>query len=90
MYVKFVHTADGAFTSYYDLVQVVTVPIVGCGFSEEETLQSDMNYDGESDDLDLTHLVDQWDCQCAAADMNLDGDVDEDDLAEYVGHYVVE
>ena len=49
-----------------------------------------MNYDGESNDLDLTQFVDRWDCQCAAADMNMDGVVDESDLAEYVGHYMEE
>lgn len=90
MYIKFVHTANGPFTSYYDLVQAVTVQPVNCQLPEVETLQSDMNYDGESNDIDLAHFVDRWDCQCAAADMNLDGVVDEADLAAYVGHYMEE
>lgn len=92
---KLVHTnATSAFTSAYDLVQIIpglSLPSPSAASAGEPgnmVLISDLNYDGVSDSGDLFQYIDDWMEGYGNTDLNQDGVTDSADLADFEQAYI--
>lgn len=84
---------NGAFTSAYDLVQVIPGTRVYNspppeGGQQQAGMRSDMNLDGLSDSRDVMQFVGDWLEGFGNADLDQDGEVDASDLDSFEAAYV--
>jgi len=90
MQLRLIHTAPSAFTSRYDLVQVIRTsgPCPTTGEIEGESLESDVNFDEVIDENDLGLFLSKWSEGAPGADSNMDEEVDDADLLRFLNAYV--
>ncbi len=89
--VKYVHLADSAFWSWYDLTQVIASPTADPGSISSNLAMnmplSDVNYDGFVNESDLSTYLEEWMNGEPSADLNADTAVENDDLGTFVEAY---
>lgn len=89
---RLVHLNTGAFTSKYDLVQVIPYR-TGSGLTGSTplvALQTDVDFDEMVTTADLAQYMAKWLSGNSAADINLDGQVDALDLLVFLNTFAEE